>query len=85
MQLEKIQLDDAVTKLKLSGKLDIAGAGVRHLVLAAKSLDQRRGKLVLFALTEPVTEVFTTMGIHEIITIVASEAEAQGLVALDAH
>jgi anti-anti-sigma factor len=62
----------------------VSSLGVRHLVLAAKMLDQRRGKLVLFALTEPVAEVMHTMGIDEIIVMAPSEKEAQGLVALDA-
>ena len=114
MQIEKAELGESVTRLKLSGKLDIAGAavveipislcargsrcvivdmsdvtfvaslGVRHLIMAAKTLDQHQGKLVLFALDEPVMEVFTTMGITEIIDIVASEQEALGLVAQEA-
>ncbi len=111
MQIEKAELDDAVTRLKLSGKLDINGAGiveipmalaarhsrnvivdmsdvtfvaslgVRHLVMAAKMLDQRRGKLVLYSLTEPVAQILDTMGIGDIIPMVASEQDAQGLVA----
>jgi anti-sigma B factor antagonist len=111
MQIEKAVLDGAVTRLKLSGKLDIAGAGmveipialaarnsrcvlidmsnvgfvaslsVRHLVMAAKMLEQRRGRLVLYGLTPQVGEVLTTMGITQIIPCVASEQEARALAA----
>ncbi len=44
-------------------------------------LDQRRGKLVLYSLTEPVAQILDTMGIGDIIPMVASEQDAQGLVA----
>lgn len=106
MQIDKTQVGDSLTKLKLTGRLDINGAamaeipialaaknsrsviidmsevsfvaslGVRHLVMAAKTLDRGGGKLVLFAVNEPITEVLTTMGVVELIPLAPSEAAA---------
>jgi anti-anti-sigma factor len=114
MQIESSDLGDSVTRLKLTGRLDINGSavaeipialaakgarsliidmsdvsyvaslGVRHLVMAAKTLDRKSGRLVLFALTEPVAEVLKTMRIDDIIPMVGSEAEAAGLAAASA-
>ncbi len=57
----------------------VASLGVRHLVMAAKTLDRKGGKLVLFALSEPVEVILTTMGIAELIPMAPSETEALGL------
>ncbi len=110
MQIDKTDLGDSVTRMKLSGRLDINGAamaeiplglaakscrrlvidmsevsyvaslGVRHLVMAAKTLDRSGGKLVLFGTTEPVTEILQTMGITDIIPLADSESAALVLV-----
>jgi anti-anti-sigma factor len=109
MQIDKTDLGNAVTRLKLTGRLDINGAamveipislaakncqhlvidmsdvsyvsslGVRHFVMAAKMLGRTGGKLVLFAVTEPVAEVLTTMAITDIIPLAASESAALAL------
>lgn len=109
MQIDKTDLGNAVTRLKLTGRLDINGAamaeiplslaakncqrlvidmsdvsyvsslGVRHLVMASKILGRDGGKLVLFAATEPVAEILTTMGITDIIPLAASESAALAL------
>ena len=106
MQIDKTDLGDAVTRLKLAGRLDINGAamaeipislaakncrrlvidmsevsyvsslGVRHLVMAAKTLGRTGGKLVLFSVTEPVAEILETMAITDIIPMAASESAA---------
>ena len=57
----------------------VASLGVRHLVMAAKSLDQRGGKLVLFAAAEPVAQILQTMGITDLIPLVSSETAALDL------
>ena len=57
----------------------VASLGIRHLVMAAKTLDRSGGKLVLFSLTEPVAEVLQTMGINELIPMAASETAALDL------
>ena len=106
MQIDRTDLGQSITKLKLTGKLDINGSGiaeipialaaknsrwvivdmadvsfvaslgVRHLVMAAKALDRGGGKLVLFSLTEPVSEVLHTMGIADLIPMAPSEDAA---------
>ena len=110
MQIDKTDLGNSVTRLKLSGRLDLNGAamaeipialaarncqrllidmaevsyvsslGVRHLVMAAKSLDRTGGRLVLFSVTEEVAEVLETMAITDIIPMAASESAALELV-----
>ena len=112
MQIDKTDLGQSVTRLKMAGRLDIGGAaaaeipiglaakacdalivdmsevsfvaslGVRHLMMAAKTIDRRGGKMVLFAASEPVADVLGTMGLTELIPIVSSEAEALDLVGL---
>jgi|WetSurMetagenome_2_1015567.scaffolds.fasta_scaffold549719_2 anti-anti-sigma factor len=59
----------------------VASLGVRHLVMAAKTLDRGGGKLVLFAVSEPITEVLTTMGIVELIPVAPTEAAALDIAA----
>ena len=106
MQIDKTDLGEAITRLKLAGRLDINGAamaeipislaakncrrlvidmsevsyvsslGVRHLVMAAKTLGRTGGKLVLFSVTEPVAEILETMAITDIIPMAASESAA---------
>ena len=106
MQIDKTDLGNAVTRLKLAGRLDINGSamaeiplslaarncrrlvidmsdvsyvaslGVRHLVMAAKTLDRGGGKLVLFSVTGPVAEILETMGITDLIPMAPSEADA---------
>ncbi len=62
--------------IDMSGVGFVASLGVRHLVMAAKSLDRRGGKLVLFATPAAVAEVLETMGITDIIPLAPSEAAA---------
>ena len=111
MQIDRTDLGSSLTKLKLTGRLDINGAaaaeipialaaknsrsliidmsevsyvaslGVRHLVMAAKTLDRGGGKLVLYAANEPITEVLTTMGIVELIPMASTEAAALDIAA----
>ena len=111
MQIDKTDLGNSVTRLKMTGRLDISGSavaeipiafaaknckgliidmselsfvaslGVRHLMMAAKTIDRRGGKMVLFAAPEPVADVLETMGVTELIPMVTSEAEALDLVA----
>ncbi len=106
MQIDKTDLGNSVTRLKLAGRLDINGSamaeiplslaarncrrlvidmsdvsyvaslGVRHLVMAAKTLDRGGGKLVLFSVSGPVAEILETMGITDLIPMAPSEADA---------
>lgn len=99
-------LDGGVTKVVLSGRIDIAGAkeidmpmnvvagsrravvidlsgvdflasmGLRSLVLAAKSIISKRGRVVLLAPQPAVAEVIHTTGIDDLIPIHHDEAAA---------
>jgi anti-anti-sigma factor len=61
----------------------IASIGIRHLVMAAKTVSRGAGKLVLLNPTPFVMEVLTNTGLETILPIVRTEAEA--LVALDGN
>ncbi len=95
-----------VTKLVLSGRIDIAGAqeidmpmnvvagsrravvidlsavefmasmGLRHLVVCAKSIFSKRGKVVLLSPQAPVEEVIRVSGIDTLIPVLTDETEA---------
>ncbi len=99
-------LADNVTKVVLSGRIDIAGAseidmpmsiiagtrravvidlsavdfmasmGLRSIVVSAKSIMNKGGKVVLLAPQQQVEEVITVSGIDELIMICRDEPEA---------
>jgi anti-anti-sigma factor len=54
----------------------IASIGIRHLVLAAKTVARGSGKLVLLNPTALVTYVLITTGLQQLLPIVRSEDEA---------
>jgi anti-sigma B factor antagonist len=54
----------------------IASIGIRHLVLAAKTVARSSRKLVLLAPNPLVTEVLVTAGLSDFLPIVRSENEA---------
>ena len=62
--------------IDMSGVSFIASIGIRHLVIAAKTVSRRSGKLVLLAPTPLVTEVLVTSGLEDLLPIVHSEDEA---------
>jgi anti-sigma B factor antagonist len=106
MAISILELDGNVTKVVLSGRIDIAGAreiempmaviagsrravvvdlsavefmaslGLRGIVVSAKSIFSKRGKIVLLMPQPQVEEVITTTGIDELIPIYRDEAEA---------
>jgi anti-anti-sigma factor len=106
MPISILDLDGNVTKVVLSGRIDIAGArdiempmavvagsrravvvdlsavdfmaslGLRGIVLSAKSIISKRGKIVLLLPQPQVEEVITTTGIHELIPIYHDELAA---------
>jgi len=99
-------LEGGVTKVVLSGRIDIAGAheldmpmaivagsrravvvdlsavefmaslGLRGIVVNAKSIISKRGKIVLLSPRPNVEEVITITGIDELIPIYRDEASA---------
>ena len=54
----------------------VASMGLRMFIGIAKQLRRRNAHLVLFAPQQQVNEVFHTVRLREIMTIVADEAEA---------
>lgn len=106
MPIDIQDLDNGITRVVLSGRIDIAGAaeidmpmnivggsrravvidlsavdflasmGLRSLVLAGKSIQSKRGKVVLLSPKPIVEQVITTSGIDEIIPVMHDEAAA---------
>lgn len=62
--------------IDMTGVVFISSIGIRHLVMAAKTVARGAGKLVLLDPTPMVTEVLTVSGLGELLPIVRSEAEA---------
>ena len=54
----------------------ISSAGLRVILLTAKTLEKRNVKLVLCALSEPIAEVFQISGFDQIIATHSSRGEA---------
>ena len=59
----------------------IASIGIRHLVMAAKTVARRAGMLVLLDPNPVVTEVLFTSGLQDILPIVRSEDQARAVLA----
>ena len=106
MPIEVHELGGNVTKVVLSGRIDIAGSrdlempmaviagsrravvvdlsgvefmaslGLRGIVISAKSIISKRGKIVLLFPQPQVEEVITTTGIHQLIPIYHDEPAA---------
>jgi anti-sigma B factor antagonist len=104
------ELDNGVTKVVITGRIDIAGAqeidlplnvvggsrravvidladvtfiasmGLRGLVMCAKAIHGKRGKVSMFGPRPEVADVIRTMGIDELIPLSASHTEAITLV-----
>jgi anti-sigma B factor antagonist len=59
----------------------IASTGIRHLVMAAKTVAGGAGKLVLLDPTPLVTAMLITLGLDDVLPIVRSEDEARAVFA----
>ena len=57
----------------------IASIGIRHLVIAAKTVARSSRKLVLLSPNALVTEVLTTSGLQDLLPIARSDEEAKAL------
>ncbi len=55
----------------------LASLGVRLFISTARAVDRKGHKLVLFGATPAVTEIIETMGLEEIVPVVATQAEAR--------
>jgi anti-anti-sigma factor len=106
MPISVLHLDGNVTKVVLTGRLDIAGAreiempmaviagsrravvvdlsaveflaslGLRGIVVSARSIISKRGKIVLLMPQPQVEDVITTTGIDQLIPIYHNETDA---------
>jgi len=65
----------------MAGVSFIASIGIRHLVMAAKAVARRSGKLVLLAPNPLVTDVLVNAGLEDLLPIVRSEDEARAALA----
>jgi anti-anti-sigma factor len=63
----------------------VASIGLRHLVMAAKTVARGSGKLVLLDPTPMVTEILVVAGLGPLLPIVRSEAEARAAFAGATH
>jgi anti-anti-sigma factor len=59
----------------------IASIGIRHLVIAAKTVARASRKLVLLNPSPLVTEVLLTLSLQDLLPIVRSEEEAKAVLA----
>src|SRR5262245_46941723 len=60
----------------LSGVTFMSSIGIRHLVLATKTLARKGGKLVLVNPADNVKEVLVTAGVTDMMPIVATDRAA---------
>ena len=54
----------------------LASLGVRLFISTARAVERKGHKLVLFGATPAVTEIIETMGLEEIVPVVATRAKA---------
>lgn len=110
MPMTVLDLDNNVTKVVITGRIDIAGAqeidlplsvvggsraavvidlaevsfmasmGLRSLVMCAKSIQRKGGKVGMFGARPEVEDVIRTMGIDELIPLLPSETDAIAMV-----
>jgi len=58
----------------------IASIGIRTLVIGAKTVQRRGGKLLLFSPQADVEQVLETIGVTDLLPIVRDEAEAMAAI-----
>ncbi len=58
----------------------LASLGVRMFITTARSLVAKGGRMALYGPTGEVQEIIETMGLHEVVPVVAAEHEAIALV-----
>ena len=73
---EKISPDDEAVVLDLSELVYISSAGLRTILVMAKTLQQRKTKLALCALNSSIFEIFQIAGFDRILNIVESRQAA---------
>jgi len=71
-----ISTDDSTVVIDLEGLSYISSAGLRVILLIAKTLRNRNAELVLCSLSAPIREVFEISGFDKIIPVHASREQA---------
>ena len=71
-----ISVDDNNVVMDLEGLSYISSAGLRVILLIAKTLRKRNAELMLCSLSDPIREVFEISGFDKIIPVHASRADA---------
>lgn len=73
---QNVATEDEGVVLDLSELVYISSAGLRTILVMAKTLQQRTTKLALCALNPSIFEIFQIAGFDRILTIVESREEA---------
>ena len=68
--------DDSTVVMDLAGLSYISSAGLRVILLIAKTLRKRNADLMLCSLSDPIREVFEISGFDKIISVHASREKA---------
>ena len=68
--------DDNTVVMDLEGLSYISSAGLRVILLIAKTLRKRNAELMLCSLSDPIREVFEISGFDKILPVHASREEA---------
>ena len=71
-----ISTDDSTVVMDLEGLSYISSAGLRVILLIAKTLRKRNADLILCSLSDPIREVFEISGFDKIIPVHASREQA---------
>ena len=66
---DTIQDDDTAVILDLAGITYLSSAGLRAILLTARSLSQRKAKFMLCSPSAPIREVFEISGFDKIIPV----------------
>ena len=71
-----IEERDRAVILNFEDLMYISSAGIRVVLMTAKTLQRREARFALCSLSEPVREIFEVSGFDKIIPIHASQADA---------
>ncbi len=71
-----IEDSDRAVIMDFENLVYISSAGLRAILLTAKSLQSRKAKLLLCTLTDPIREVFEISGFDKVLPIHPTKAEA---------
>ena len=71
-----ISTDDSTVVMDLEGLSYISSAGLRVILLIAKTLRKRDADLILCSLSDPIREVFEISGFDKIIPVHGSREQA---------